>query len=96
VPYTEPLYAAFTFSGFYFSMKGRWVLAAFLLALATGTRAMGVFNIGILGWHVLFGNGLPGANRMRPRVSRPRRVTRRSNLTRSVCSVALLWRPRCA
>ena len=53
-PYTEPLYALCAFTGFYYVSQRRWILAAGVLAMATGLRATGLFNVGVLGWAMVF------------------------------------------
>lgn len=70
-PYTEPLFALLTFTGFYQTVKAKHLRSALLLALATGVRATGIFNIAILGWHILFGTSSPTLQHLQTRVSLP-------------------------
>lgn len=63
------MYAYLAFQGYYFAVKKRWVLSALSLAGATGTRATGIFNIGVLGWQILFGTSLPSFGHLYPAVS---------------------------
>lgn len=53
VPYTEPFYALFTFSGMLMVERRRPLSSALLFALATSFRASGILNAGFIVWYCL-------------------------------------------
>ncbi|KAK8865872.1 hypothetical protein IAR55_001020 [Kwoniella newhampshirensis] len=58
VPYTEPIYALFAFTGFYLLVvKKQYISASLFLAGGTSVRATGVINALGLIWYSLFGDG---------------------------------------
>ncbi|WWC86193.1 uncharacterized protein L201_001066 [Kwoniella dendrophila CBS 6074] len=57
LPYTEPLYAFTTFSGIYFLIvKKHYLLSGLTFAVATATRATGIFNVLMLGGSIILGD----------------------------------------
>jgi phosphatidylinositol glycan class V len=68
-PYTEPLFALLTFTGFFLAITKRYLLSGLVLGLATSVRATGIFGVGVLGWIILFDLSAPNAAVLRPGVS---------------------------
>jgi hypothetical protein len=56
-PYTEPLYACLTFTGFHQAFRRRYAIAAIFLAGATSLRATGVFAAPVLAAMAIFRDG---------------------------------------
>ncbi|GFZ43371.1 GPI mannosyltransferase 2 [Saitozyma sp. JCM 24511] len=83
-PYTEPLYALFTFTGFFLAITKRYLLSGLVLGLATSVRATGIFGVGVLGWIILFDLSAPNATSLRPS-----RLLRRSTTALLPCALVL-------
>ncbi|RSH90453.1 ER membrane glycoprotein subunit of the GPI transamidase complex-like protein [Saitozyma podzolica] len=83
-PYTEPLFALLTFTGFFLAVTKRYLLSGLVLGLATSVRATGIFGVGVLGWIILFGLSAPDATSLRPS-----RLLRRSITALLPCTLVL-------
>lgn len=57
-PYTEPLYACFTFAGYLLAYQRQFLLASLCLAGATSLRATGIFAAPLLAALAIFPHGL--------------------------------------
>jgi len=58
-PYTESPFAAVSFAAIYFSLTGKYLLSAALLAISTSLRPTGVLGCAILAAHIVFGSPVP-------------------------------------
>lgn len=68
-PYTEPLFAMFTFIGFDLALRRRHIFSAVSLAMAAGIRATGVLGAAVVCWSIMFPGGIPSRADFRITVS---------------------------
>ena len=85
-PYTEPLFALFTFLGFDLALRRRYLLSALSLAAATSVRATGVLGAVVVCWLVVLPRGVPTSLDFRPTVSQLKDPPRRAELNRGSSS----------